>query len=172
MPPIIKQLFSFSLPITATIIIPYFVAEERWFLPSLESSVFGIVMLGLGAFFIIVGLSILVMTVRTFILIGKGTLAPWSPTSALIISGMYAYVRNPMISGVLLILLGEASVYRSWTLLIWFLLFFFINHVYFSLSEEPGLLKRFGAAYQEYQRNVPKWIPRISPWKPSGEDKS
>ena len=33
-------------------------------------------------------------------------------------------------------------------------------------SEEPGLEKRFGAEYVEYKRNVPRWIPRLKPWRP------
>jgi hypothetical protein len=33
--------------------------------------------------------------------------------------------------------------------------------------EEPHLHKRFGADYDEYRRNVPRWIPRITAWEPS-----
>jgi protein-S-isoprenylcysteine O-methyltransferase Ste14 len=32
------------------------------------------------------------------------------------------------------------------------------------LYEEPTLRKMFGAQYEEYRRNVPRWIPRMSPW--------
>jgi protein-S-isoprenylcysteine O-methyltransferase Ste14 len=44
--------------------------------------------------------------------------------------------------------------------------FFAINHVYFLVSEEPGLVKRFGAEYREYAQHVPRWIPRITSWRP------
>lgn len=48
------------------------------------------------------------MTISTIIRIGKGTLAPWSPTRKLVIGSMYGHVRNPMIMGVLIVLTGEA----------------------------------------------------------------
>ena len=41
-----------------------------------------------------------------------------------------------------------------------------INMFYFPLSEEPGLRKRFGKEYEEYCKNVPRYIPRLAPWKP------
>jgi protein-S-isoprenylcysteine O-methyltransferase Ste14 len=41
-----------------------------------------------------------------------------------------------------------------------------INVIYIPLSEEPGLARRFGDDYLEYKRNVPRWIPRITPWRP------
>jgi protein-S-isoprenylcysteine O-methyltransferase Ste14 len=49
-------------------------------------------------------------------------------------------------------------------ILAWFLLAFGVNHVYFITSEEPGLYKRFGDEYLEYKKNVPRWIPRLTPW--------
>jgi len=63
-------------------------------------------------------------------------------------------------------LLGESLLFHSKNIFTWFVLFFIINYVYFILSEEPGLEKRFGAEYLEYKRNVPRWIPRLKPWKP------
>jgi protein-S-isoprenylcysteine O-methyltransferase Ste14 len=84
----------------------------------------------------------------------------------LIVGGIYSHVRNPMISGVLFILIGESLVFNSRGLMIWSLLFFIINHIYFIVSEEPGLHKRFGKEYQIYKVNVPRWIPRFKPWKP------
>jgi protein-S-isoprenylcysteine O-methyltransferase Ste14 len=50
--------------------------------------------------------------------------------------------------------------------LAWAILVFIINTVYFIFSEEPGLQKRFGEEYVEYKKNVPRWIPRLKPWKP------
>jgi protein-S-isoprenylcysteine O-methyltransferase Ste14 len=69
-----------------------------------------------------------------------------------------------MISGVLAIIVGEAIAFgRLWT---WAALFLVINHVYFVLSEEPGLMRRFGPEYQEYRRHVPRWVPRLTAWRP------
>jgi protein-S-isoprenylcysteine O-methyltransferase Ste14 len=121
-----------------------------------------------GAVLIGNGLYWLSLSIRLFIFVGRGTLAPWSPTKKLVIVGPYGHVRNPMISAVLIILLGESLAFGSLWLLGWFALAFLINHVYFVYSEEPGLVRRFGDEYLIYERNVPCWIPRMRPW--NGED--
>jgi protein-S-isoprenylcysteine O-methyltransferase Ste14 len=96
--------------------------------------------------------------------VGKGTLAPWDPTSRLVVRGPYRHVRNPMISGVLGILLGEAVLLGSVPLLVWFGLVLALNAVYMPLVEEPGLRSRFGEDYETYKANVPRWVPRLRPW--------
>ena len=70
-----------------------------------------------------------------------------------------------MISGVLMIVLGETLIFASIQLFVLFILFFIVNHVYFVYSEEPGLVKRFGNDYILYKKNVPRWIPRLKPWE-------
>lgn len=100
-----------------------------------------------------------------FLNVGKGTLAPWDPTQELVASGPYAYVRNPMITGVVLILLAESLIFYSSALCIWAIVFACVNIIYFILSEEPGLRKRFGKEYEEYCKNVPRIVPRLTPWK-------
>jgi protein-S-isoprenylcysteine O-methyltransferase Ste14 len=100
-----------------------------------------------------------------FARVGQGTLAPWEPTRRLVAVGPYAHVRNPMIVGVMSIIAGEATLLGSLRIGLWGVAFFAINHVYFVLSEEPGLEKRFGADYLEYKRSVPRWIPRLWPWR-------
>jgi protein-S-isoprenylcysteine O-methyltransferase Ste14 len=112
------------------------------------------------------GVALWVWTVRLFARIGSGTLAPWDPTRRLVVAGPYRYVRNPMISAVLCALLGEAALFGSPALLIWFGAFFAINWLGFLVYEEPGLVRRFGDEYREYRRNVPRWLPRRTPWTP------
>jgi protein-S-isoprenylcysteine O-methyltransferase Ste14 len=41
---------------------------------------------------------------------------------------------------------------------------------YIPLSEERGLENRFGQDYREYRRNVPRWIPRLTPWEPDTQE--
>ena len=125
-----------------------------------------IVTTAVGTILIAIGLFLLVKTVVLFARIGQGTLAPWNPTQRLVVQGVYRYVRNPMISGVCFILLGEAIAFWSLPLLVWFGIFFTANSIYMPLSEEPGLAERFGDEYREYRRNVPRWIPRLEPWNP------
>lgn len=92
----------------------------------------------------------------------EGTLAPWNPTQRLVVQGVYCHVRNPMISGVLAILLGEAVMAASLPLLSWFLVFVIGNALYIPLAEEPGLVKRFGQEYEVCRWDVPRWIPRLN----------
>jgi protein-S-isoprenylcysteine O-methyltransferase Ste14 len=113
---------------------------------------------------IALGLLLIVRTIALFAEVGRGTLAPWDPTSRLVVRGPYRHVRNPMISGVLFVLLGEAALFGSWPLLLWFVLVLIVNAVYLPLVEEPGLERRFGEDYERYRAHVPRWIPRLRPW--------
>jgi protein-S-isoprenylcysteine O-methyltransferase Ste14 len=122
----------------------------------------------IGCALIACGLALWVWTLRLFIRIGEGTLAPWDPTRHLVVEGPYRRVRNPMITAVLALLLGEAALFGSPALLVWCALFLGINWVYFVIHEEPGLERRFGDDYRAYRRNVPRWIPRRTPWTPAG----
>ncbi len=119
-----------------------------------------------GILFLLIGLIMLALTVIAFINKGKGTLAPWNPTKKLVTTGLHAYVRNPMISGVAIGLAGETLILYSLKILIWLFVFIVINHFYFILFEEPSLLNRFGSEYFEYKRHVGRWIPHIHPYKP------
>lgn len=115
------------------------------------------------------GLSLVVTTIRMFFQIGRGTLAPWNPTERLVVVGVYRHVRNPMITGVFCILLGEAVFFGSVPVLVWFAIFVVVNLIYIPLFEEPGLGRRFGGDYTRYRENVPRWIPRLTPWQPTGD---
>jgi protein-S-isoprenylcysteine O-methyltransferase Ste14 len=117
-----------------------------------------------GGALICLGLVLMVATIRLFVSVGQGTLAPWNPTQRLVVQGAYRHVRNPMISGVMFILLGEALLAASLPLLCWFAFFAALNMAYIPLAEEPGLVKRFGADYLAYKQNVPRWIPRMRAW--------
>ena len=114
------------------------------------------------------GLALAVATIRLFITAGEGTIAPWDPPQRLVVRGVYRHVRNPMITGLCLVLLGEALLAASLPLLGLFAFGVIINVIYIPLSEEPGLARRFGDDYLEYKRNVPRWVPRLTPWK--GDD--
>ena len=120
----------------------------------------------LGVVLTMFGFPLLIFTIRDFVKIGQGTLAPWDPTQELVVNGVYRYVRNPMISGVISILFGLTLILNSFCHLAWAILFSVANMIYMPLSEEPGLEQRFGNDYRLYQQNVPRWIPRLQPWEP------
>jgi protein-S-isoprenylcysteine O-methyltransferase Ste14 len=157
------------LPGMAAVVVPAIVLlagagpNVGWGLPGLAAALPVLV----GVALIVAGLAMWVWTVRLFMRIGKGTLAPWDPTRHLVVQGPYSHVRNPMITAVLAVLVGEAALLGSTALLIWCALFLGVNWVYFVLFEEPGLERRFGDAYRAYRRNVPRWIPRRAPWTPA-----
>ena len=123
--------------------------------------------LGLGIFGL--GICFGFWTASLFVTIGKGTPAPWDPPKKLVVRGPYRHVRNPMITSVLLMLLGEALTLQSWPIGWWGLFFFAANSVYFPLSEEKGLERRFGDDCRTYEANVPRWVPRITAWRPTDE---
>ena len=70
-----------------------------------------------------------------------------------------------MITSVLLLLAAEALFFASWALAAWLLVAFLANAVYFPLVEEKALERRFGDQYRLYKASVPRWIPRIRPWR-------
>jgi len=160
---LVKQLVSFILPITVVVVVPLWIEDDRVIHRGVH--------LLFGLLLIIAGLTIMALTISSFIRIGKGTLAPWSPTKKLVIRGLYRYVRNPMILGVFTVLLGEALSLWSKNILIWAVCFFFINTIYFITSEEPGLEQRFGDEYREYKKHVSRWMPRITPYSPDQKEK-
>jgi hypothetical protein len=106
-------------------------------------------------------------TISLFSRVGEGTLAPWDPTRKLVVNGPYRRVRNPMITGVFLVLSGETLVLGVPQMAAWTAIFGLVNAIYMPLVEEPGLVKRFGKDYVTYRDNVPRWIPRRRPWVPT-----
>jgi protein-S-isoprenylcysteine O-methyltransferase Ste14 len=159
---VFKQLISFLLPVFVLIIMPLIIESNFVFSLNIVSIV--------GLMILLIGLAAMILTIRMFIQSGEGTLAPWCPTKKLVAFGLYRYVRNPMILGVSLVLSGESLLFRSYRIAAWLAFFFLMNHIYFLLFEEPGLEKRFGREYLEYKGNVPRWIPRFTPWKPQDKE--
>ncbi len=118
----------------------------------------------------ILGLGLAVWTVSLFMKIGGGTPAPWQPPKKLVIRGPYRYVRNPMITAVILMLSAMAMFFKSWPIAVWMIFFFVGNTIYFPLIEEKGLEKRFGSVYLQYKAHVPRWIPRLQAWRQPDAD--
>jgi protein-S-isoprenylcysteine O-methyltransferase Ste14 len=109
----------------------------------------------------IIGTAVLVWCFRDFLVKGKGTPAPIDPPKELVATGLYNYVRNPMYVGVLMVILAHFLWFGYWNLLIYAALAFIAFHSFVTLYEEPNLRKKFGAAYEDYLKRVPRWIPKF-----------
>jgi protein-S-isoprenylcysteine O-methyltransferase Ste14 len=155
------------LPGTALIFVPslilYTSRGSAWLLTTTGLSD---VSFWLALLFGLTGTLLMVWTASLFARSGQGTLAPWKPPRRFVAKGPYRLVRNPMITGVFLVLLAEAFLFRSWAIAAWLLLFVIINAVYIPLVEEKALEQRFGDEYTIYKQSVPRWIPRRTAWIP------
>ena len=98
--------------------------------------------------------------ILTFVLVGKGTPAPFDPPRELVVQGPYRVVRNPMYLGAGLALAGAALFYRSTPLLGYVGLFLVITHLFVVLYEEPTLRHTFPGDYEAYCRRVGRWWPK------------
>jgi len=156
------------LPFTVAVLIPLWIARRFGVALSLGSGALEWVLQLIGLGLLTLGLVFFTASVRRFATEGRGTLAPWDPPRELVVRGPYRYVRNPMISGVVLVLFGESLLLLSAAHVGWAVCFLAINLIYILRIEEPQLERRFGAAYLEYCRHVPRVVPRLRPWNQGG----
>ena len=154
------------LPFTVAVVVPIWIARRFLISPHLGGSNEELTLQLIGIGVLAVGLTLFVASLRRFATEGKGTLAPWDPPRALVLRGPYRFVRNPMISGVIFVLFGEALVLLSLPHAIWAAAFLLLNLFFIPVFEEPPLERRFGDAYREYRRHVRRFVPRLSPWTP------
>ncbi len=117
-----------------------------------------------GILLIVAGLPGLVDSFARFALQGLGTPAPIAPTQNLVVTGLYRYVRNPIYIAVVAVILGQAILFGDWRLMIYGGLMWLAFHAFVLAYEEPVLAQQFGVQYEDFRANVPRWIPRLSPW--------
>lgn len=115
----------------------------------------------LSPLFILPAIILIGWSVGTF-LKAKGTPVPLNPPPKLVVSGPYAYVRNPMLTGVFALLVGIGAGLRSASLVaIITPLFVFINVWELKAIEEPELVKRLGKDYIDYRKKTPMFFPNF-----------
>jgi protein-S-isoprenylcysteine O-methyltransferase Ste14 len=104
---------------------------------------------------------ILLWSFWNFLAQGRGTPAPIDPPKELVAVGFYRYVRNPMYVGILAMIIGYFLWFGYWNLLIYAMIVFLAFNTFVIFYEEPTLKRKFGGAYEEYRKRVPRWIPRF-----------
>lgn len=119
----------------------------------------------LGAILIIVGAPGIVDSFARFALEGLGTPAPIAPPQNLVVSGLYRYVRNPIYIALVLVILGQGLLFADQRLLWYGALLWLFFHAAVVMIEEPTLEQTFGMEYEDFRTNVPRWIPRLTPWR-------
>jgi protein-S-isoprenylcysteine O-methyltransferase Ste14 len=154
------------LPFTVAVLVPVWIARRYGVVLTLGRSVGPVFLQLVGLALLSLGLVLFVASLWRFATDGKGTLAPWDPPRVFVVRGPYQYVRNPMISGVILFLFGEAFALLSPSHGVWAVCFVILNLIYIPLMEEPQLERRFGDSYRDYRRHVRRFIPRLRPWRP------
>jgi len=114
---------------------------------------------------ILLGVAPGIESARRFIYAGRGTLMPTVPTEHLVVSGFYRHTRNPMYTGVLLALAGEAIIFESRSLIFYIAIVWFVVHLFVCFYEEPTLTRAYPEEYPRFRQHVPRWLPRLTPWR-------
>jgi protein-S-isoprenylcysteine O-methyltransferase Ste14 len=115
----------------------------------------------------VLGFAVALRCVWDFGHTGRGTPAPFAPPQKLVVVGFYRYVRNPMYVGFftgwtgLWVVFGQANLAAIGVALLVVL----CVHLFVVFYEEPTLRRMFGAEYEEYCRNVRRWLPRVRAWE-------
>lgn len=108
-----------------------------------------------------IGSVILLWSFWNFLVQGRGTPAPIDPPKEMVATGFYRYVRNPMYVSVLAVIAGHFLWFEYWNLLVYAMIVFLAFHTFVTYYEEPNLKRRFGASYENYLKQVPRWIPKF-----------
>jgi protein-S-isoprenylcysteine O-methyltransferase Ste14 len=119
-----------------------------------------------GGLAILAGLALLLECFGRFALLGRGTPAPIAPPDRLIVTGAYRRVRNPMYVAVVTMVLGQAALFSDWRLLAYAIVLWLGFHVFVLAYEEPTLRRSFPQDYEAFFAAVPRWRPRLRPWRP------
>ncbi len=140
-------------------LVPWWISHWR-----LEAPFFGVMPFRLaGGILAMLGVIGLVDSFARFAVEGLGTPAPVFPTRHLIVTGLYRHVRNPMYVAVVSAILGQGLIFGNVALLAYGGIVWLLAHLFVLVYEEPALRASFGAGYEAFCREVPRWIPRFTP---------
>ena len=155
-----SALFFLIAPFTIGFVLPWWMAGWEIGAPLGGNNLFP----AAGVLLVLAGLAPLLESFARFATVGLGTPAPIAPTQHLVVTGFYRYVRNPMYLGVLMIILGNALILGNVAVVVYAGIVALGFALFVMGYEEPTLRRQFGVEYAEFCRNVPRWIPRLTPW--------
>src|SRR5262249_52413120 len=141
-------------PYMAAGLIPWWITHWKFELAFLAVEVTRAV----GVLLILTGVPGVVNSFARFAVQGLGAPAPVAPPQRLVVTGLYQYVRNPMYVSVAAIILGQALLFGDWRLIVYGAVFWLACHAFVLVYEEPTLRRKFGAEYEAFCANVPRWI--------------
>jgi protein-S-isoprenylcysteine O-methyltransferase Ste14 len=121
----------------------------------------------IGVALILAGVAIVVEAFARFAWQGLGTPAPVFPTQRLVVTGLYRHVRNPIYIAVFTIILGQALFFGNIRLAAYGVAVWLAFHLFVLAYEEPTLHRAYGDEYEAFRATVPRWIPRLRPFRPT-----
>jgi protein-S-isoprenylcysteine O-methyltransferase Ste14 len=119
----------------------------------------------MGVVLVAAGTLVLLDSFTRFAIKGLGTPAPVFPTRYLVVTGLYRYLRNPMYVAVVALILGQGLILPNTRVLEYGAAVWLACHLFVILYEEPTLRATYGREYTAFCRDVPRWIPRLTPWR-------
>jgi protein-S-isoprenylcysteine O-methyltransferase Ste14 len=160
-------LFTIGLPLLIGVILPIGLARyfEVAFRLGTTPIAVGMQILGVAAG--CVGLALFVSALSQIATRARTEDAVWDLPPRLVIRGSYRWVRNPLVSGVLFLLAGEALILQSLPHAMFAVAFLALSVQYIALLEEPQLEARYGDEFRLYRKHVMRLLPRLRPWTPT-----
>jgi protein-S-isoprenylcysteine O-methyltransferase Ste14 len=156
-----SALFFVLAPVTVAGLVPWRISRWHFGTPLTRWWPLGII----GGLLIIAGTLVLIDSFARFALEGLGTPAPPFPPRHFVVTGLYRYVRNPMYVAVVMIIGGQALIFGNVCVLTYGVLVWLAFHLFVIAYEEPTLRARFGPEYERFCTCVPRWMPRLRPWR-------
>ena len=147
------------------LVIPFLIitgsaAIDRWL--NISQFDFGMLNLIVGGAMALIGWLFAMWSIVDQLTRGRGTPLPVMATQTLLITGPFAYCRNPMSFGTLVLYFGLAIWTGSWSAIALVTSFGVALIAYLKYIEEKELEARFGQSYMEYKKTTPLIIPSMS----------
>lgn len=158
-----SAIFLFVAPGTVAGLVPWWIGKGRVHTPFVGFTALRVA----GAVLMAVAFVFLLEAFLRFALQGIGTPAPIYPTKRLVVTGSYRFVRNPMYVAVVSLILGQSLIFGDVRIFEYGLCCWLAMHLFVLIYEEPTLRRTFPVDYAAFTANVPRWIPRFTPWQGS-----